>query len=146
MNKSLEVKKSVIIESKPESIWDALTNPSKIALYLYGTQTTTDWKIGSDITFEGQYGDKVYKDKGVVKINEHLSKLSYSYWSSMSGLEDLPENYFEVNYIIEPLADGKTQLTWHQVGFSSEKGHKHTESTLPSMLNQIKEIVENKSK
>ncbi len=142
MNKELEVIESIIINGVAESVWDAMTNPIFIAQYLYGTQTTTDWMVGSPITFEGQYGEHSYKDKGVVKTNEPLKKLSYSYWSSMSGLEDLPENYFEVTYIIEPIADGKTQLTWYQIGFSSEKGYEHTKSTLPDMLNQIKEIVE----
>ncbi|MFT4532791.1 MAG: hypothetical protein ACJA1A_000463 [Saprospiraceae bacterium] len=142
MNKNLEVKESVIINGTIESVWNAMTNPAKIALYLYGTQTTTDWKVGSLIAFEGQYGGHTYKDKGIVRVNEPLKKLSYNYWSSMSGLEDMPENYFEVNYIIKPIPDGKNQLTWHQVGFSSEKGYKHTKNTLSDMLNQIKEIVE----
>ncbi|MFT6334151.1 MAG: hypothetical protein ACI86M_002126 [Saprospiraceae bacterium] len=142
MNKDLEVKESITIDGTQESVWDAMTNPAKIVLYLYGTQTTTDWKVGSPIAFEGQYGEHTYKDKGVVKINDRLKKLTYSYWSSMSGLEDLIENYFEVNYIIEPKEDGRTQLTWHQVGFSNEKGYEHTKTTLPNMLNQIKAIVE----
>ena len=142
MNKNLEVKESIIIDGTPESVWHAMTNPAKIALYLYGTQTTTDWNVGSPIAFEGQYGEHTYKDKGVVKINEPHKRLSYSYWSTMSGLEDLPENYFEVNYIIEPVANDKTQLTWHQVGFASEKGYEHTKTNLPDMLSQIKGIVE----
>jgi uncharacterized protein YndB with AHSA1/START domain len=142
MNKDLDVKESIVINGPPASVWGAMTNPVLIALYLYGTQTTTDWKVGSPIKFEGQYGEHTYKDKGVVKINDPLKKLSYSYWSSMSGLEDIPENYFEVTYIIDSIADGKTQLTWHQQGFSSEKGYEHTKTTLPDMLNQIKEIVE----
>ena len=142
MNKALEVKKSVIINGSIESVWDAMTNPVKIAIYLYGTQTTTDWKVDSPITFEGQYGEHSYKDKGIVKVNEPLKKLSYSYWSSMSNLEDLPENYFDVNYIIEPAPADRTKLTWHQVGFSSEKGYEHTKTNLSDMLNQIKGIVE----
>lgn len=146
MNKNLEVIESVIINGSKESVWDAMTNPAKIALYLYGTQTTTDWKVGNPIAFEGQYGEHTYKDKGIVRVNEPLKKLSYSYWSSMSGLEDVPENYFEVNYIIEPIPDGKNQLTWHQVGFSSEKGYEHTKNTLLDMLKQIKGIVEKTSK
>jgi len=92
MNKNLEVKKYIPINGTTKSVWDAMTNPPKIVLYLYGTQTTTACKMEIPITFEGQYEEHPYKDKGVINIDEPTKKLSYTYWSSISGLEDFQKN------------------------------------------------------
>jgi len=142
MNQELTVTKSIEIKGTAEIVWDAMTNPDKIALYLYGTKTETDWKVGSAISFTGEMQGHPYHDKGRVTINNKPKLLSYKYWSSFSGLEDKPENYFNVTYKIEVISNELTKLTWHQVGFSNEKGKEHTEIGLPNMLNAIKQICE----
>ncbi len=38
-----------------------MTNPEKIKIYLFGTETGTDWKIGSSIIFKGEYDGQVKK-------------------------------------------------------------------------------------
>jgi uncharacterized protein YndB with AHSA1/START domain len=144
MNKDLKVFKSIEINASADEVWDALTNPKKISIYLYGTETITDWKEGSSIVFQGEYDGHQYKDKGLVKTNRKNELLKYDYWSGFSGLEDKPENYSTVSYIIEPVSDGKVKFTWMQEGFSSEEGQKHSDNGLYSMLEQIKELVENK--
>ena len=37
---------SIAIKATPQKIWDAITNPAKIALYT-GSTTDTDWLEGS---------------------------------------------------------------------------------------------------
>jgi len=51
MNKNLRVSKSIAINSTAGEVWDALTKPEKIKVYLFGTETITDWKVGSPIVF-----------------------------------------------------------------------------------------------
>lgn len=68
--------------------------------------------------------------------------LQYNYWSSFSGLADKAENYSVVSYVLEALAKDKIKLSWHQKGFANEAAQKHTESGLPTILEQIKELVE----
>ena len=142
MNKDLNVTHSIEIDGTPADVWDAMTNPEKIKVYLYGTNTTTDWKVGSPIEFQGEYVGHQYKDKGNVLENKPNELLKYNYWSSFSGLEDKLENYFEVTYEIDDMGDGKVVFTWLQEGFRSEESHKHTQDGLPAMLEQIKAVVE----
>ncbi len=140
MDKSLIASKSIEINTKSEKVWDVLTNPEKIKVYLFGTETITDWKVGNSILFQGEYNGQQYKDKGNVLENIENKILKYNYWSGFSGLEDKPENYSLVTYEIEDIADNKVKFTWTQRGFSTKEGQCHTDSGLKAMLEQIKKL------
>lgn len=142
MNRNLKASKSIIIDSTPEDIWEVLTNPEKIKLYLYGTETLTNWKVGSTILFQGEYNGQQYKDKGNVLENDRPNVLKYNYWSGFSGLEDKAENYALVSYKIVSLGANRSEFTWLQEGFANEEGKCHTENGLENMLQQIKQLVE----
>jgi len=144
LNHNFIAKNSIIIAASPEAIWDALTNPAKIKIYLFGTETITDWKVGSPIIFQGEYEGSHYKDKGVVLTHEPLKNLTYSYWSGFSGLEDREENYARVSYLLKSLGKNQTELTWHQAGFANEENQVHTQNGLPTLLEQIKNLAEAK--
>lgn len=145
MNLNLSASQSIDIQSSVENVWRALTDPAKIKVYLFGTETITDWKVGSPIIFQGNYQGQAYKDKGNVLENRQNEILKYNYWSGFSGLDDSPENYFVVSYQLEKLSENKVRFTWHQSGFTNENSRDHTQNGLVSMLNQIKELVEKSS-
>jgi len=145
MNKDLVVSQSIDVNASLVKVWDALTNPEIIKEYLFGTETVTDWKVGSEIIFQGTYGDNnehSYRDKGVILENEPEKKLSYSYWSGFTGLEDKPENYATVTYTIDKKSDDVVTFTWEQKGFASEEGYQHSLTGMPAFLEQIKSIIE----
>ncbi|HHG85884.1 MAG TPA: SRPBCC domain-containing protein [Bacteroidetes bacterium] len=142
MNHELSTAQSILITASPEAVWEVLTQPEQIAKYLFGTQTITDWKVGSTIVFQGEYNGQSYLDKGIVKENKLHERIVYAYWSGFSGLEDLPENYSTITYLIEKVADKQVNFTWQQQGFFSEEGLKHAASGLPAMLGQIKQQAE----
>lgn len=142
MNKSLKAIQSIEINASSASVWESLTNPEKIKKYLFGTETVTDWKVGSPIIFQGNYNGHAYQDKGNVLEVKKNEMLKYNYWSGMSGLEDKIENYFIVTYSIEHTSENKVKLTWYQEGFPTEEKRKHTEDGLPALLEQIKTISE----
>ena len=71
MRKELIVKKTINVNTDTSQVWDALTNPDKIKEYLFGTETISDWKVGSPIIFQGEYQGQKYKDKGnILDIKE----------------------------------------------------------------------------
>ena len=142
MNQNLKVSKSIEINASAAAIWRTLTNPEEIKIYLFGTETITDWKVGSPIIFQGEYNGTAYIDKGNVLENEANKKLVYNYWSGFSGLEDKLENYFIVTYLIEKTEEKSTKFTWMQSGFSSEEKRQHTEMGLNAILLQIKTVAE----
>ena len=142
MRDDLIVSESIEINTEPDKVWEALTNPEIIKEYLFGTQTITDWKVGSDIIFQGEYQGKIYRDKGVIKEYIPNKLISYSYWSGFSGLEDKPENYSLVNYNVEAIGDKKTKFTWAQKGFADEKRYEHSKKGMKEFLEKIKNIIE----
>ena len=67
MRQDLIVSQSVDVKAEPEQVWNALTNPEIIKEYLFGTETITDWKVGSEIIFQGEYEGHKYRDHGIIE-------------------------------------------------------------------------------
>jgi len=142
LDKQLSATVSITIESSPEQVWYALVNPEKIKQYLFGTDVKTDWKIGSEIRFEGNFNGHQFTDKGYLLEWKEHELLVYRYWSQFSSLPDEEENYSIVSYKINVLSDKKVEFTWHQQGFTSSEAQEHTNRLLPDMLQTIKRISE----
>lgn len=124
-----------------ESVWKALTDPELIKQYLFGTETECDWKTGSPIYFRGEYQGTKYEDKGVILAIEPRQLLRYSYWSSMSGTPDIPENYMIVSFILSRNGSS-TVLTVQQDGAKNEESRKHSEQNWGFVLQGLKKVVE----
>lgn len=142
MKHDLSVSESIEIKAVPSKIWNVLINPEIIKEYLFGTETITDWKVGSNIIFQGEYEGRQYRDKGIVLENVLNKLISYRYWSAFSGLEDQPENYSLITYTLTNSEQHKTIFTWTQKGFANEESYQHSKSGLRALLEKIKEIVE----
>jgi uncharacterized protein YndB with AHSA1/START domain len=132
---------SIEINATQSAVWDALIDPSKIKQYLFGTEVHSEWKIGSSITYKGEWQGTKYEDKGIIKnlIPEKL--LESTYWSSMSGLPDLPENYNNVIYKLRS-ENKKTVLTVIQDNNLSEEAKNQSEQNWKMVLEGLKKIVE----
>ncbi len=101
------------IESDPAQVWEALINPEKIREYYLGAEVETDWKVGSPITWRGEWEGKPYSDKGEILDVEPYRHLSYSHWSPMTGSEDVAENYHRVDIDLTEV-DGGTEVRLRQ--------------------------------
>lgn len=135
------VTKSISINAPAEKVWHALTDKESIRQYMFGTETTCDWQKGSKITFSGSYEGFEYQDGGEILDIEPNKKMVYSYWSSMSGVEDIPENYARITYTLEE-KDGVTELTVEQADSPTESMHENSAKHWPMTLQKIKEVVE----
>jgi len=142
MLSDLVVSRSIEINASPAKVWKGLTDPAIIKDYLYGTETATDWKVGSEIVFQGEWEGNKYRDHGVILELVPNELFSYSYWSGFSGLEDKPENYSTVTYKIEAAGEGKTIFTWIQKGFATEKNYEHSNNGMEEFLQNIKAVIE----
>lgn len=141
MKKNLICEASVTINAGTSKVWKAITTPRLIKKYLFGTTASSDWREGSDITYEGEYEGKTYKDKGVIKKIEPEKIFRSTYWSSMGGKEDKPENYNMVTYKLTP-KDGKTVVSLTQDNIQSEKEKEHMEENWKMTLKSLKKVVE----
>lgn len=100
---------SITVVASPDKVWEHLTNPKLIEQYFFGTNVETDWVPGHPIFFRGEWQGKPYEERGKVLEFKPPEKLSYLFWSSFSGLPDLPENYQEVTMQLRP-EQGRTLL------------------------------------
>lgn len=136
-----ELKKTIAIKAPQTEVWDALVNPEKIKKYLFGTETKTDWKVGSPITFSGIWNDKPYEDKGTILAIEPGKSLTYNYWSNMSESEDKSENYANVGYLVEEQGN-ETLLTITQDGFKDDAAAEKSAGDWGYIMEEIKKLVE----
>ena len=141
MNAAQTAKATITINAPASKVWDALTKPELIKQYLFGTEVTTDWRVGSPIRYKGVWQGKFYEDKGKVLQLEPGKLLVSTFWSSLSGLPDIPENYKTVRYELSSADDG-TRLTVTQDNNSSEEEVSHSEQNWKMVLDGIKRLLE----
>ena len=141
MEKGLVLKTSVSINASKAVVWDALINPAQIKKYFFGTEAVSDWKVGSPIIFKGVWEGKEYMDKGHILEFEKEKKLTYNYWSSFSGTEDIPENYANITYEVSE-QNGKTIFTLTQDRFKTKEQQEHSEKNWQSIFSSLKAMLE----
>ena len=141
MNDKYIAEATTTINAPTSKVWDALTKPDLIKQYLYGTEVTTDWQVGSPIIYKGVWEGRAYEDKGIVLQREPGKVLVSSFWSSLSGLPDAPENYKTVHYELSPEGD-KTRLTITQDNNDSPDEAKHSQQNWQMVLDGIKKLLE----
>ncbi len=142
-HETLTARASTSLHADRARIWDSLTNPDRIREYMFGTEITCDWQLGSTISFKGEWEGKPYEDKGVITAVKPLHHVQYSYWSNLSGTPDTPEHHALVSYTIDGTSDGAHTLTITQTNCkTSEEQEKSTQNWL-YLLEQIKMQLEN---
>jgi uncharacterized protein YndB with AHSA1/START domain len=141
MSETFIAKATIIINAPASRVWDALTKPDLIKQYLFGTHVTTDWKVGSPITYEGTWEGKAYKDKGKVLQVEPGKLLVSTFWSALSGLPDVPENYQTVRYDLSPEGNG-TKLTLTQDNNATQADANHSAQNWSMVLEGMKKLLE----
>ena len=141
MKKALSARSEITIHAPAVKVWDALTTPSMIKEYMYGTKTVSRWKVGSPIVFRGNYNGKSYEDKGEILQIEPKKLLQYTHFSSLEGKPDVPENYRTVTFRLRPGA-GKTMLSVTQNKVEDEKGRVEARKNWASVLAGIKKLLE----
>jgi uncharacterized protein YndB with AHSA1/START domain len=141
MNKTFVAKATITINAPASRVWDALTKPDLIKQYLFGTEVTTDWRVGSPITYQGTWEGKAYKDKGKVLQVEPGKLLVSTFWSSLSGLPDVPESYNTVRYEVST-EGGATRLTITQDNNATQEEANHSEQNWKIVLYGMKKMLE----
>ncbi len=132
---------TITIKASPTKVWDALTNPKLIKQYLFGTDTKSDWKVGSPITYTGTWEGKRYEDKGRILAVVPNKLLKSTYWSSMGGKPDAPENYNTVTWELSQKGL-ETTLTVTQDNNPSSESADHSAGNWKKVLAAMKDLLE----
>jgi uncharacterized protein YndB with AHSA1/START domain len=131
----------VVISASPDRVWTALTDPAQIEQYMMGSQVESDWRVGSPITWKGEYQGKRYEDRGKILEYEPNRRLAMTHFSPLSGAEDRPENYHNVLFELDGDGD-ETRVSLSQDGNSSDEEAAHSAKNWQMMLDGLKQVVE----
>jgi uncharacterized protein YndB with AHSA1/START domain len=132
---------STTIDAPSKEVWQALVDPEMISQYMFGTKVNSDWKVGTEITWSGDWKGEPYQDKGTILGIEPERSLRYSHFSPLSGKPDIPDNYHTVT--IELSRGGPaTTVTLTQDNNDTPEAKTHSEQNWQSMLDELKNLVE----
>ena len=90
MSRGFVASTQITVNSPLAEVWDALVNPEKIRLYMFGTEVVSEWKTSAAIEWRGVWNGKPYSDRGRLLEIRPTRTLSYSHLSPLSGLPDIP--------------------------------------------------------
>jgi uncharacterized protein YndB with AHSA1/START domain len=141
MKDKYTAKAATTINVPVSKAWQAIVNPQIIKQYLFNTEVTSDWKVGSPITYKGEWEGKAFEDKGEILEIEPEKVLRSTHWSPLSGVPDSPENYHTVTYTLSDRGDS-TEVTITQDNNATEEEKAHSEKNWQTVLKGMKNLLE----
>lgn len=100
---------TIEIKASVQRVWDTITKAELVKIWQYGSDLLTTWEIGSDIKFRTEWEDKIFEQWGIVLEVKPYELVKYSLFAPRPDLEDKPENYFTMSYILTN-EHGQTRL------------------------------------
>ncbi|HTE32777.1 MAG TPA: SRPBCC domain-containing protein [Chryseolinea sp.] len=135
---------SAVIDSSPVKIWDYLTKPDLMRLWMGDPEMNlvieTDWTVKGEIKVKG-FHHVTFENKGLVEIFEKNRRLKYTSLSSISRLADQPENYTSTEFTLEP-TDRQTRVIVKVEHFPTDSIYQHYNFYWRGTIVKIKELVE----
>lgn len=88
------------IKASAIRVWDTLTKPELVKIWQFGSDLITDWEVGNGIRFITEWEGKVFEQWGsILEVQPH-KLIRYSLFAPRPNLEDSPENYFVMSYVL----------------------------------------------
>lgn len=127
------------IKTTPEKLWDALTNPEFTQQYWFNTAVTSDWKVGSSMTYVQDGKTKV---DGKVLAADRPKLLSYTFRETNG--EASHEPHTKVTLELEPeLGTETVRLTVTHTDFVANSKHRPSiAGGWPAVLSGLKSLLE----
>ena len=141
MKNNLILKKTIEIKASKIDVWKVITNLEKLKKTMFGCDVITDWNVGSEILFKGNWNDKDFIDKGIILDYKEGEFYEYSYWSNFSGIPDIPENYSIIKFQLDE-SEQATILSLQQKNFATQTMYKHSNKNWDAALSALKKVIE----
>jgi uncharacterized protein YndB with AHSA1/START domain len=130
-----------VIAASPEVIWSVITDSEPHEEILAGARVLSDWSVGGEIRWQGEWEGKSFEDHGRVLELDAPRHLVVTHFSPMTGQEDLPENYHTLRYELTPV-DGGTRVTLEQDNNPSAESAEHSAENWREMLEGVRAVAE----
>lgn len=128
------------IKTTPEKLWDALTTPAFTRQYWFGIDVTSDWKVGSPMTY---MRDGRVLTSGKVLAADRPRLLSYTFHAE-HDVEMAKEPPTKVTLELDPEKGTDTvRLTVTHTDFVANSKHRPSISGgWPAVLSGLKSLLE----
>lgn len=131
---------SFLVRASVEKVWEYLTQPLLMVEWLgdpeMDIKVETNWSVGSPVSISG-FHHIPFENKGIVLQFEPFKRLVYTHLSSLSRLEDLPENHTSQTFELSSKAH-QTELTLELFNFPTASIRHHLgfywRNTLPLLV------------
>jgi uncharacterized protein YndB with AHSA1/START domain len=132
---------AITVAAPRERVWHALVTPAEITQYMFGADVSSEWTVGSEITWNGEWKGKPYQDRGRIVTFTPPEELAYTHYSPLSGAPDTPENYHTVRIMMHEVENG-TRVELTQDGNATDDARQHSEENWNMMLEGLKKLLE----
>lgn len=125
-------------------VWDVLTSNGSRPEILFGARVESEWRLGSAITWSGEYEGRTFEDHGRIVELEDLQepwRIVLTHFSPLSGLPDVPENYHSLRFELDEI-DGGTRVTLDQDNNPTREAAEHSQANWAQMLRGVKTVAE----
>ncbi|MDG7008545.1 MAG: SRPBCC domain-containing protein [Nitrososphaerota archaeon] len=95
--------------------------------------------------WRGVWNGRPYIDRGKILEMKRPRSFSYSHFSPLSGLPDVPENYHKIRVVLTD-DGGRTSVSLTQDNNPTEEARVHSEKNWAAMLSGLKDLVEKKGR
>jgi uncharacterized protein YndB with AHSA1/START domain len=129
------------IAASADRVWTAMTDPDLVEQWMLGARVASEWRVGSRVTWSGEYEGRQYQDHGTILAAVPASVLRFTHFSPLSGRQDIPENYHTVTWTLEP-DGGSTTVRLTQDNNDSEDAAAHSAKNWQSMLEGLRRVAE----
>ena len=142
MEKKLKCEKKTVIDAPVTKVWQALTTSDIVKEYFFGNEAISSWNVGDSIVFKGEWEGQEYLGRGIILNRVPFSLFRFSYWSSLSGLENKSDNYQHITYKLFEDEDGRTELITTVDKIPDERMKEKIEIDMDKVLESLKQLVE----
>ncbi len=141
----LPMEKTVIIDTAPAKVWEALTDPALLMQWMSETpiDIITDWQVGHPMIIKGDWYKTGFENRGTVLQFEPEKALQYTHLSSLSRLPDKAENYTIIGFELICL-EGQVEVKLEASNFPTEAIYRHFAFYWNVALVLLKKFVEQK--
>lgn len=133
---------TTILNASIEEVWNALTKPDLVKQWQYGSELITDWKTGNEIRFRNEWEGQVFEQWGSILEIVPNQKIKYSLFFPRPELEDKPENYYIMSYILSEESN-KVKLQIIQEDNRPGAVQEEPQGDENPILQSLKTLVEN---
>jgi len=132
----------ILIHAPIERVWDTVTKPELVKQWQYGSDLLTDWSLGGSIVFHSEWEGVVYEQWGKVLEFDPCHFLTYSLFAPRPDLEDKPENYFTMSYMLSTEGDDTLLTIEQNDNRPGAEEAQETDDAGQSVLTALKQLAE----